>query len=88
MNRFDGETEAAVCDCKLRIIGERLTAGGAVIVNMAKVETVIVISNAVTSTALVTRDLRIRSGSNLLVIPAKGGATAIRKRLMFAAAAF
>ena len=88
MNRFDGEAEAAVCDCRLRVIGVRLTAGGALVVNMAKVETDIVIRNAVTRTALVTRDLRIRSGNNLLVIPAKGGTNAIRKRLMFAAAAF
>ena len=88
MKRLDGELAVAVCDCRSRSTGVRLTAGAALIVNMVKVEIAIVTSKPVTITAFTIRFLKIRSGKNLLVKPAKGGAKAIRKRLMFAAAAF
>ena len=88
MNKLDGELAVVVCDCRSRSTIARLPAGAALMANMVKVENIMVTSKEVTNTTFVIRDPRIRSGNSLVVKPAKGGAKAIRKRLMFATAAF
>ena len=85
MNRSDVELAVAVCDCRSRLIGVKLTDRAVSIEKAEKVEIAMVTSKPVTIAAFVIRELRIRLGNNLLVKPAKGRPMAIRKRLATAA---